>query len=465
MLTAFGDDMNAQRIAASCGELGIDISQCLTVPGGATSTYLFITDGHGDMALAVSDMEIYEHVTPAFLAGRARLLQNAQLLVVDTNIPAQSIAWLAENIRLPIFADPVSTAKAEKLRPVLGKLHTLKPNRLEAELLSGVAIRDLPSARQAAGKLLETGLQRVFISLGTQGVFAADHTQDVWYPCCPAQMRSATGAGIHQSGGRRGVRRRPQRAGTRALLSRRDGEHHRLRRRGHGRHRLGLSGGHRAGGHRPGRHGRRGHRHGERRDDQPRHERPAAPPEGGLRGGSGDALTFWTAQILGLIGSLLAFTAVQTGSRRKIIGLQLVCCVLWVVQYVLLGAWTGVLINLLGLARGVVCAYNDRPWARSRLWLALFLACYGAAPLLTWDGPYCLLLGAAMMLTIAALWTRNMRLTRLLFLLNSPPVFAYNLIAGSYTGAAIEVAAFCSFALAVWRFDLRRPAAGPSSPA
>lgn len=120
MLTAFGDDMNAQRIAASCGELGIDISQCLTVPGGATSTYLFITDGHGDMALAVSDMEIYEHVTPAFLAGRARLLQNAQLLVVDTNIPAQSIAWLAENIRLPIFADPVSTAKAEKLRPVLG---------------------------------------------------------------------------------------------------------------------------------------------------------------------------------------------------------------------------------------------------------------------------------------------------------------------------------------------------------
>lgn len=70
-----------------------------------------------------------------------------------------------------------------------------------------------------------------------------------------------------------------------------------------------------------------------------------------------------------------------------------------------------------------------------------------------------------MMLTTAALWTRNMRLTRLLFLLNSPPVFAYNLIAGSYTGAAIEVAAFCSFSLAVWRFDLRRPAAGPSSPA
>lgn len=43
---------------------------------------------------------------------------------------------------MPIFADPVSTAKAVKLQPVLGRLHTLKPNRIEAELLSGVAITD-----------------------------------------------------------------------------------------------------------------------------------------------------------------------------------------------------------------------------------------------------------------------------------------------------------------------------------
>ena len=195
LLTAFGDDLNAQRIAASCGELGIDISQCLTVPGGATSTYLFIADHKGDMALAVSDMEIYDHVTPAFLTGRSRLLQNAQLLVVDTNIPAQSIAWLADNIRLPIFADPVSTAKAEKLRPVLGKLHTLKPNRLEAQLLSGVTITDEASLHAAADALLETGLRRVFISLGGDGMLAADHHQRLHVPCCPGRTVNTTGCG------------------------------------------------------------------------------------------------------------------------------------------------------------------------------------------------------------------------------------------------------------------------------
>ena len=166
-------------------------------------------------------------------------------------------------------------------------------------------------------------------------------------------------------------------------------------------------------------------------------------------------MSFWLAQVLGLVGSLISFTSVQTGSRKKILLLQLLCCVLWIVQYGLLGAWTGVLINLLGLARSTVCAFNDRPWARSRAWLAVFLACYAVSPLLTWDGPYCLLLGLSMMLTTVGLWSRNLRLTRLLFLLNSPPMFLYNLIAGAWSGAAIETVAFCSFALAVWRFDLR----------
>ena len=171
LLTAFGDDLHAQRIAASCGELGIDISQCLTVPGAATSTYLFVSDQRGDMAVAVSDMEIYRHLTPAFLMGRTRLLQHAQLIVLDTNIPQESIQWLADTIRLPIFADPVSTAKAEKLRPVLGKLHTLKPNRLEMEVLAGMSIATDADLEEACTRVLATGVRRVFVSLGADGIY------------------------------------------------------------------------------------------------------------------------------------------------------------------------------------------------------------------------------------------------------------------------------------------------------
>ena len=195
LLTAFGDDLNAQKLAASCGELGIDISQSPVIPGGRTSTYLFINDEKGDMALAVSDMEIYSHLTSQALAQRRKLLDGSQVVVLDTNIPEESIAYLAETCPVPLFADPVSTAKAVKLRPVLGKLHTLKPNCLEAELLSGVPITDEASLNRAADALLATGLRRVFISLGSGGVFAADHGGRVRLPCLPARLVNATGCG------------------------------------------------------------------------------------------------------------------------------------------------------------------------------------------------------------------------------------------------------------------------------
>ena len=114
-----------------------------------------------------------------------------------TNIPAESIAWLCDNCRAPLFVDPVSTVKATKLKGLLGKLHTLKPNRIEAELLSGVEIRDEDSLRRAADVLLSTGLHRVFISLGADGVYAADRITDtrVHLPVIPGEMVNTTGCG------------------------------------------------------------------------------------------------------------------------------------------------------------------------------------------------------------------------------------------------------------------------------
>ena len=196
LLTAFGDDVYAQKLAAVCGELGIDISQSPVIPGGHASTYLFVNDESGDMQLAVSDMDIYDHLTPQVLQSRRQLLDGSQVVVLDTNLPAETVAWVAKNCRAPIFADPVSSAKAEKLRPVLGRLHTLKPNRIEAELLSGVAISDDASLRRAADALLETGLHRVFISLGADGVFAADRSGQVLHlPAPEGNIVSTTGCG------------------------------------------------------------------------------------------------------------------------------------------------------------------------------------------------------------------------------------------------------------------------------
>lgn len=196
LVTVFGDDLNAKKITDSCAELGVDISQSPVIPGGRTSTYLFISDEKGDMALAVSDMEIYGHLTPEVLEKRLKLFNGSGAVVLDANLPEESIRYLAENCTAPMFADPVSTAKAGKFRDVLGKLHTIKPNRLEAELLSGVPIQDEDSLRRAAERLLETGLRRVIVSLGRDGVFALDREGNCCrMNCLPGTAVNATGCG------------------------------------------------------------------------------------------------------------------------------------------------------------------------------------------------------------------------------------------------------------------------------
>lgn len=173
MLSACGDDVYGQRVVSSCAELGIDAGSVLKVTGATTSTYLYIADRSGEMALAISDMAVCDYITPAYLAANQAMLQNAQIVMVDTNIPVESIVWLCENVNVPIFCDPVSTKKAVKLLNVLDKIHTLKPNRLEAELLSGVKIEKKEDAAAAARALIEKGVHRVFISMGADGVYAA----------------------------------------------------------------------------------------------------------------------------------------------------------------------------------------------------------------------------------------------------------------------------------------------------
>lgn len=195
MLTALGGDLYARRVQEHCAQIGIDLSHARRVPEAATSTYVFLAGPDGDMALAVCDAEIANTITPAYLAEQLPLLNEAAVVVFETNLPSQSIRFLAEHCTAPLFADPVSVTKAEKLRGVLRKLHTLKPNKLEAELLSGVKITDEASLEQAAQALLATGLKRVFISLGSQGLYCASGSERLRVPCPETTLVNATGGG------------------------------------------------------------------------------------------------------------------------------------------------------------------------------------------------------------------------------------------------------------------------------
>lgn len=189
-VTVFGDDPYGAALRESCEMLGMDLADAATMPGMRTSTYLYITDEHGEMQLALSDTDISACITPEFLTQRLAMLNAASVVVVDGNLTRETLCWIAEHVTVPIFADPVSVTKAERLRPILGRLHTFKPNLTEGQHLTGET-----APERIVDALLRQGVQRVFLSLGADGILAGAGKERVMLPCLPTRMVNTTGGG------------------------------------------------------------------------------------------------------------------------------------------------------------------------------------------------------------------------------------------------------------------------------
>ena len=190
LCAALGDDPNGASLKAHCLQLGMDMSLAPVISGRNSSCYLYITDGDGDMALAINEMDICREISPEYLSSILPELEKFSAVVVDANLSEEAIAFVFENIKAPIYADPVSTVKGVKLLPHLGKLRAFKPNLLEAQMLTGET-----EAEAAAKKLVELGVERVFISLGADGMLAASKDELIHLPVIPTEIVNVNGAG------------------------------------------------------------------------------------------------------------------------------------------------------------------------------------------------------------------------------------------------------------------------------
>ena len=74
-------------------------------------------------------------------------------------------------------------------------MHSFKPNRLEAELLTGVQINDMIDASEAAKRLMGAGVKRVYLSMGAMGALCAEGMQCLFLPGVEGNLVNATGAG------------------------------------------------------------------------------------------------------------------------------------------------------------------------------------------------------------------------------------------------------------------------------
>lgn len=200
LLSAIGGDLHGKMVTAETQEVGVDLTHCQFLDDSQTATYCSIVDYNGEMRCAINDMEIVKQVNIPYLASKAELINGAKLIILDANLEADAIDFVCENFNhIPIFADTVSAAKADKVIKNIEYLHCLAPNLNEVEKISSMRVRNDDDLPKVAKFFHDRNIRNLCITLGDKGVFISSNLDGTiitdYLPAHEGGIVNANGAG------------------------------------------------------------------------------------------------------------------------------------------------------------------------------------------------------------------------------------------------------------------------------
>lgn len=196
MLSVTGDDNMGLGAREHLQKLGVDVSMIGSLSGRTSAIYLSILNHEKDMELAICDMDIISHITPELIRKYSDIIRRSKVLALDGNLSEEALCYATEEFSdMPVFLDPVSAAKAPKAGKIAGRFTCIKPNIMEAEILSGMEIKDESDLKKAAGRLMDMGVEKLFVTLNRDGVYYRDSAGEGFIRPKKADIVSATGAG------------------------------------------------------------------------------------------------------------------------------------------------------------------------------------------------------------------------------------------------------------------------------
>lgn len=191
-----GNDFAGRGAVRDLEELGVKVDNIELLDEENTAVYMSILNMVGDMELALSNMDVFERMSFEFIDRIMGSLKDSEIVGLDTNLTEEALDYVTKKLEgVPIFLDPVSTTKAQRAKNIIGRFHTIKPNRMEAEVISGLNILSEEELEKAGEWFIDQGVKRVFITLGPGGVYYKDSKTSGTLRTNNVVAKSATGAG------------------------------------------------------------------------------------------------------------------------------------------------------------------------------------------------------------------------------------------------------------------------------
>jgi ribokinase len=170
-VTKIGNDIFGKQSAQLFDEEGIDTKHILSDPSSPSGVALIMVDAYGENSIVVAS-GANANLRPEDVKAVLKQIPNIDIMLVQLEIPLDTVDFIARYAAENGILLILNPAPANTLSPKLLKnIGIITPNATEAEMLTGVKVKNKESAEKAARVLQRKGVKDVIITLGPIGAF------------------------------------------------------------------------------------------------------------------------------------------------------------------------------------------------------------------------------------------------------------------------------------------------------
>ncbi|MGI6737333.1 MAG: carbohydrate kinase family protein [Anaerovoracaceae bacterium] len=196
LVARVGDDFPGHAAIDELAAAGIDTSGIAVDSEKDTPASLEIRNIVDELEMAFGNEDLLDEFRADLPEDVRTRLRNADGVCFDACMPGDRLEQLTALLDgIPLALDPVSPEHAEKARPFIGRFQLITPNREEAERLTGMDIFSPEQMEEAARRLAERGVARVFITIAGAGVFYYENGRSGIVPAYQPAALNEHGAG------------------------------------------------------------------------------------------------------------------------------------------------------------------------------------------------------------------------------------------------------------------------------
>ena len=195
LVSVFGGDDFAARMVADCKRIGMDLSLSDQFEYAKSPIFLSFNDDTGNMVSAVSDVSLNDRMDLDWIKGKMEAVNTSDIVVADTLLSTNALAYLIDHCEAPLFVDTVSPGKAKRFVEAMRiskkqSVYAVKCNRIEAFQIAGEN-----DVIQAAKKMNNNGINNVYLTIDSSGVVYCSEGVATTYPALPTPIVNVTGSG------------------------------------------------------------------------------------------------------------------------------------------------------------------------------------------------------------------------------------------------------------------------------